>query len=578
MERRRNKKSITLRLFATVFLVVLLLNILSVIGTLGLSEASRRNVIQEHSYALSLYMNQLDRELSQTQSRMYDLSRSNDYSLATLPLDGSTDPYRILRSQTVMAETLNDWLGQFPLIDGYYIMQPETGLLIICGSDSVYVLNLSKDLMGVSGENTSEETVISEENTSEETVISEENTSEEMVISGENTAEDGRWHLKKADDQGQLFFASVHHDTVYGAWVQEKRLLEEWGIERTGREHYELLAGSAKWRSDCVDVASECFDGILRYHMPSLESMVPTGVRILLIASIIMLCALPLVWFSMRKLVLLPLRELMGAIRHIEEGETGYRIPEKSTSSEFGQLNVQFNHSMDQLASMRMQVYESQLEKERIYVNYLSQQMQPHFVLNTLNLIFSMEPEEYDLIQETVTCLSDYYRYIAHVQEQLVPVEAEIAHVENYFKIQQIRYPDMFFYEIHCPENLKKCLIPPIIIQTFAENAIKHSLVVGEVNRVEILVEEVPSDSQEGVIHICIRDHGKGYPEETLEKIRLFRETGVQQDGLGLGIQNTIERIQLIYQNRGQLIFANAPDGGAVAELYLPVIIQEEER
>ena len=67
-------------------------------------------------------------------------------------------------------------------------------------------------------------------------------------------------------------------------------------------------------------------------------------------------------------------------------------------------------------------------------------------------------------------------------------------------------------------------------------------------------------------------------PEETLEKIRLFRETGVQQDGLGLGIQNTIERIQLIYQNRGQLIFANAPDGGAVAELYLPVIIQEEER
>ena len=546
MERKLNNKSITLRLFATVFVVVLLLNILSVIGTLSLSEASRRNVIQEHSYALSLYMNQLDRELSQAQSRMYDLSRSNEYNLATAPVDNSADPFETMRNRTLLTETLNGWLGQFPLIDGYYIMQPGTELLIICGSDSAFVLGLSDELVRSSGEDT------------------------------EEPEQDGRWHLEKTDSQGRLFFASVYHDTVYGAWVQEERLMEEWGIERTGRDSYELLAGQMDARSDCVDVGSESFDGILRYHMPSLESMVPAGVRILLIASIVMLLALPLVWFSMRKLVILPLRELMGAIRHIEAGDTGYRIPEKSTSTEFGRLNIQFNNSMDQLAGMRMQVYESQLEKERIYVNYLSQQMQPHFVLNTLNLIFSMEPDEYDLIQETVTCLSDYYRYIAHVQEQLVPVEAELSHVENYYKLQQIRYPDMFFYEINCPEKLKKTMIPPIVIQTFAENAIKHSLVVGEVNRVEILVEEITSDSSDALLHISIRDHGKGYPEETLEKIRLFRETGEQQEGLGLGIQNTVERMHLIYQDRARVIFVNAPDGGAMAELYLPEMNREE--
>ena len=175
-----------------------------------------------------------------------------------------------------------------------------------------------------------------------------------------------------------------------------------------------------------------------------------------------------------------------------------------------------------------------------------------------------------------MTCLSDYYRYIAHVQEQLVPVEAELSHVENYFKLQQIRYPDMFFYEINCPEKLKKTMIPPIVIQTFAENAIKHSLVVGEANHVEILVEEVSSDSSDPLLHISIRDHGKGYPEETLEKIRLFRETGEQQEGLGLGIQNTIERMHLIYQDRAHVIFANAPDGGAMAELYLPEMNREE--
>jgi len=137
-------------------------------------------------------------------------------------------------------------------------------------------------------------------------------------------------------------------------------------------------------------------------------------------------------------------------------------------------------------------------------------------------------------------------------------------------------------------------MIPPIIIQTFAENAIKHSLVVGEVNRVEILVEEaagIPGSfagndidceeqdhticCRDAILHISIRDHGKGYPEETLEKIRMFRETGVHQEGLGLGIQNTIERMHLIYQHDAQVIFANAPDGGAMVELYLPEKLQE---
>ena len=93
---------------------------------------------------------------------------------------------------------------------------------------------------------------------------------------------------------------------------------------------------------------------------------------------------------------------------------------------------------------------------------------------------------------------------------------------------------------------------------------------------VEILVEEVSSDSSDPLLHISIRDHGKGYPEETLEKIRLFRETGEQQEGLGLGIQNTIERMRLIYQDRARVIFVNAPDGGAMAELYLPEMNREE--
>ena len=87
-----------------------------------------------------------------------------------------------------------------------------------------------------------------------------------------------------------------------------------------------------------------------------------------------------------------------------------------------------------------------------------------------------MEPDQYPLMIKTLLCLSRYFRYVAHISEPLVPMEAELEHVKNYFQLQQIRYPDNFTYDIQCPEELLEMLIPPIVIQTFAENAIKHSL------------------------------------------------------------------------------------------------------
>ena len=219
-------------------------------------------------------------------------------------------------------------------------------------------------------------------------------------------------------------------------------------------------------------------------------------------------------------------------------------------------------------------MYETQLENERIRIRYLTQQMQPHFVLNTLNLVYSMEPDQYDMIQRTVLCLSRYYRYVAHVGEQLVPVDAELEHVKNYFQIQQIRYPDSFDFDIRCPEDLREVQVPPVVIQTFAENAIKHSLTVGEQNRVEVHIHAESDDH----IHICIRDSGNGYDPEVLDRIHAFRTTRVPQDGLGLGIQNTIERLELIYGKDADLCFGNSPAGGAQVDIYLPRMHKEGKR
>lgn len=108
-------------------------------------------------------------------------------------------------------------------------------------------------------------------------------------------------------------------------------------------------------------------------------------------------------------------------------------------------------------------------------------------------------------------------------------------------------------------------LIPPIVIQTFAENAIKHSLIIGVMNHVEVHIQ---LDDER--LHISIHDTGTGYPDEVLERIRIFQQTRERQEGLGLGIQNTIERLELLYGHNASLSFCNAPKGGAQVDILLP--------
>ncbi len=531
--KRKQSRSLTLRLAVTVIVVMLTLNLLSIISALRLTSTTRESILQEHSYLQTYYTKQLDRELTQAQVRLYSMSRSYDFSTALSGAETGEAQYSALRSQVTLNTQMKDWLNQFPLVDGYFLFQPEGDLLIIAGDDSAAVQMIGEQLK--SGEQADEQ---------------------------ENR--DGKWRLQQTPIGGVLIFMGIRRGIQYGAWVQTDRLLDTWGLNA---QEYQILPDTVSPNAETVDAAAEQAQCLLRYIPPEDAFALPLNVKILLVMSVTMLLSIPLIWLAMRRLVLNPLHELMEAIRKIESGDTAYRIPEKTTSSEFERLNTQFNRSVEQLAGMHMEIYEAQLENERTRVSYLTQQMQPHFVLNTLNLIYSMEPEEYDLIQSTIMCLSNYYRYVAHITDPQVALGAELNHVENYFKLQQTRYPGMFFYEIECPENLREQMIPPIVIQTFAENTIKHSLIPGRENRIWIQIEETP----EKQLHVLIRDSGNGYPPEVLAQIQCYQQTRKKQPNLGMGIQNTIERLRLIYKGQEKLCFSNQPQGGAQVDFYFPI-------
>lgn len=206
-------------------------------------------------------------------------------------------------------------------------------------------------------------------------------------------------------------------------------------------------------------------------------------------------------------------------------------------------------------------------------MRFLSQQIQPHFILNTLNILYSYEQEEYPLIQKMILCLAKYFRYIVNANSKFVLLSEEMDHIRNYFEIQQVRYPETFFAYVEYDEEIADCLVPPLLIQNFAENAIKHSLKIG--NNIDIFV--IGQKYGEDAVRIRMLDTGEGIDGELLEKIRRFRDTGEPQEGLGVGIQNAVERLQVLYDAKTQFEIVRDEPHGTRIEIVLPLFHAGDE-
>lgn len=545
MARHFRPRSLTLSLFSTVILVLLAINSIAIISAKLLVSNAQDSILRELTYVQSLYVDQLDRELRAAQNRISLLCGTYSFSIAmNKEYQTGERQYEALRAQVELDTSMKSWLIQFPLLDGYFTYSSDCDVLIIRG-DEVRAVQWIMQSIQDKGDTTGDASVF-------------------------NALLNNQWALMDTPQGQMILFSAVRRDVSYGAWLQVSRLMSEWGLgslqEEQSYAFYAMDSIPAGSKDSIYVLSSEahCF-----FHRDIAASTlaIPQSISVLETLSILMLCLLPVVWFSLQHFVMHPLKELIKAIHQIEIGDTTYRIPERATSSEFAQLNRRFNQSIEQVAQSKMAIYEAQLDKEKTYVRYLAQQMQPHFVLNTLNLVYSMEPSQYDLMQETIRNLAQYFRYVAHVREQFVPLASELDHVRNYFFLQQTRYPGYFFFEINCPEALLQEKIPPLIIQTFAENTMKHALTIGEQNMVSIQIDQ----AEGGIIHIAIFDSGKGFPPHVLEQIRIYKQTKAPQPDLGIGIANTIERMQILYKGDANIQFCNGKSGGARIDVYLPV-------
>ena len=155
----------------------------------------------------------------------------------------------------------------------------------------------------------------------------------------------------------------------------------------------------------------------------------------------------------------------------------------------------------------------------------LKNQIDPHFLFNSLNVLSSLIEENPENAQRFTTSLSKVYRYVLEQKDKdLVSIEEELAFAKTYMNLLQMRFENSLTYEVIIDTIQPEAKVVPLSLQLLLENAVKHNVI-----------------SEQKPLHIKIY-----IDNDVLVIQNNYQKKSVLQDGQGVGIQNIISRYDII--------------------------------
>ncbi|MDO4283891.1 MAG: histidine kinase [Eubacteriales bacterium] len=273
------------------------------------------------------------------------------------------------------------------------------------------------------------------------------------------------------------------------------------------------------------------------------------------LAGTVLLAAAALLWVmrETRRRFLAPLNLLMKGMQEFADGSSAEPIRgEGEIEPELEKAIHIFNYMVYQIENHRFLIYEQKLEKQKLLIQNMQQQINPHFFSNTMNLIYNLIASgRNELAQTCVLRLGSYYRYMTGIGQEKTTLEQEFRFVSDYLEIMKLRFPHKLDIAVERDRALAELLIPPMLIQPLAENAVKY----GFSDRSKHFVLRVTACVQGEEAVLCVEDSGKGFPEEYRGSFDQDRELpGRRRDGKEhVGLWNVAQRVTMHYGERGSL-------------------------
>jgi len=200
---------------------------------------------------------------------------------------------------------------------------------------------------------------------------------------------------------------------------------------------------------------------------------------------------------------------------------------------------VRYSHYKD------LQQKELELQNRQSELSFLRSQINPHFLFNSLNNIYSLVYHGSDQALTAIAGLSELLRYMLYDSTEKVPVQKEIDYIRKYVDLQRLRFDSEIRVELLADGDLTKNTIAPLLLIPFVENAFKHGnfSVAGSG-----LTISLHANAKKTYFH-CSNPKGKQHKDP----------------GGGIGIENVKRRLSLLYPGRHVLVIEDGNDNFSVS-------------
>lgn len=393
-----------------------------------------------------------------------------------------------------------------------------------------------------------------------------------------------RWHLARIGDRvfltGDVSASQIH----IGAYMSADAYLRTLHNRMDDQFAYLCLRDSEweVWDSQPAGDRKDYFEIRVpdRYGQYELIGLVKKGTilnGLVRLQNMVLVCtigiAILLVIFLLsyiRKRIIKPVEEVTRAMQRVREGDLSVRLKQRRKYWEFYEMGECFNEMAEQIEGLKISVYEEQLKKQKAQLNFLQLQSGPHYFLNSLSVLYGLaQKKDWELLKKMILTLSGYSRYMLKGSGSEVSLSDELEHVRQYIEMQRERVAYQVEYWEILEDDLPEILLPPLIIHTFVENAFKYGISRDHVMRIHVEAARKERKDVQGV-EIAVYDEGVGFSDKVLEELREGKPIIDDWGNEHYGIENILQRVELIYGQRIRITLSNRKDGGAKAEIFIP--------
>ena len=223
-------------------------------------------------------------------------------------------------------------------------------------------------------------------------------------------------------------------------------------------------------------------------------------------------------------------------------------------NDELAVLGESLNKMTRQLDEKIQQEYLATIRQKDSEMRALQAQIQPHFLFNTLNGMIALnQAGSSTRLEQALFSLCSMLRYVLD-KRTVVTLGEELEFLKSYNQLQQLRFGDRFKFDISCDEQSCIIEIPRLLLQPFAENALTHGI---EPCKKECILN-IRAEVENCALQIIISDNGVGFDDQ------------IKGTGMGIGIQNSKERLRLVYPE-SSIDINGRPDEGCTVFVRIPL-------